>query len=67
MGNDPRYNKSRCFETFPFPNPDEANAKRIGDLAEQLDTHRKRQQEQHPGLTMTGMYNVLEKLRRKNP
>jgi hypothetical protein len=34
-------------------------------VAEQLDTHRKRQQEQHPGLTMTGMYNVLEKLRRE--
>ncbi len=25
--------------------------------------HRKRQQEAHPGLTLTGMYNVLEKLR----
>ena len=61
----PVYNKSRCFETFPFPEPDEATAKRIGDLAEQLDTHRKRQQEQHTGLTMTGMYNVLEKLRRE--
>ena len=29
------------------------------------DSYRKRQQEKHPGLTMTGMYNVLEKLRRK--
>jgi len=36
---------------------------RIRDLGERLDTHRKRQQEQHPGLTLTGMYNVLEKLR----
>ncbi|QOC23239.1 class I SAM-dependent DNA methyltransferase [Wenzhouxiangella sp. AB-CW3] len=61
----PRYNKTRCFETFPFPAPDEATANRIATLAEQLDTHRKRQQEQHPGLTMTGMYNVLEKLRRE--
>ena len=32
-------------------------------LAEQLDAHRKRQQGQHPKLTMTDMYNVLEKLR----
>ena len=63
VGNDPRYNKTRCFETFPFPVTDDAANKRIGDLAEQLDTHRKRQQEQHPKLTMTGMYNVLEKLR----
>ncbi len=23
VGNDPRYNKTRCFETFPFPDPDE--------------------------------------------
>ncbi len=63
VGNDPRYNKTRCFETFPFPITDDATKKRIGDLAEQLDAHRKRQQEQHPTLTMTGMYNVLEKLR----
>ena len=64
MGNDPRYNKSRCFEPFPFPvaNPDQAT--RIRDLAEQLDAHRKRQQAAHATLTLTGMYNVLEKLRR---
>ena len=60
----PRYNKSRCFEPFPFPaaNPDQAA--RIRDLAEQLDAHRKRQQAAHATLTLTGMYNVLEKLRR---
>jgi hypothetical protein len=63
VGNDPRYNKTRCFETFPFPVADESTKKRIGDLAEQLDAHRKRQQSQHPTLAMTGMYNVLEKLR----
>jgi hypothetical protein len=32
-----------------------------------LDSHRKRQQEQHPGLTLTGIYNVLEKLRSGDP
>jgi hypothetical protein len=32
-------------------------------LGEQLDAHRKRQQALHPGLTMTGMYNVLERVR----
>lgn len=63
VGNDPRYNKTRCFETFPFPVTDAQAKKRIGHLAEQLDAHRKRQQEKHPKLTMTGMYNVLEKLR----
>jgi hypothetical protein len=36
---------------------------RIRELGERLDAHRKRQQEQHPDLTLTGLYNVLEKLR----
>ena len=36
---------------------------RIRVLGEQLDAHRKRQQAAHPELTLTGMYNVLEKLR----
>jgi hypothetical protein len=63
----PRYNKSRCFETFPFPDEDTgltpALRERIASLAEQIDAHRKRQQTAHPGLTLTGMYNVLEALR----
>lgn len=63
VGNDPRYNKTRCFETFPFPDPSNTLVKRIDDLAEQLDAHRKRQQELHPRLTLTGIYNVVEKLR----
>ncbi|MCH7228079.1 class I SAM-dependent DNA methyltransferase [Haloferula sp. A504] len=64
MGNDPRYNKSRCFDPFPFPDLSEGPLKqRIRDLGERLDAHRKRQQELHPGLTLTGIYNVLEKLR----
>jgi hypothetical protein len=63
----PRYNKSRCFETFPFPaegtglTPERRN--HIITLAEQIDAHRKRQQVAHPGLTLTGMYNVLEALK----
>jgi hypothetical protein len=63
VGNDPTYNHTDCFNKFPFPASNEGTKQRIGDLAEQLDAHRKRQQEQHPKLTMTGMYNVLEKLR----
>ncbi len=63
----PVYVKSRCFETFPFPAEDtgltpELRA-RIAQLAEQIDAHRKRQQAAQPGLTLTGMYNVLEALR----
>jgi len=67
----PRYNKSRCFETFPFPDEDTGLTtelrQRISSLAEQIDAHRKRQQAAHPGLTLTGMYNVLEALREGRP
>jgi hypothetical protein len=65
----PRYNKTRCFETFPFPdlNEDDPLKTRIRELGEQLDAHRKRQQAAHPKLTLTGMYNVLEKLRKAEP
>jgi hypothetical protein len=67
VGNDPVYVKSRCFETFPFPDEDTgltpALRSSIASLAEQIDAHRKRQQAAHPELTLTGMYNVLEALR----
>lgn len=63
VGNDPRYNKTRCFEPFPLPTPSDEQRDHIRHLAEQLDAHRKRQQAAHPTLTLTGMYNVLEKLR----
>ena len=63
----PRYNKSRCFETFPFPDEDTGLTSELRDqiatLAEQIDAHRKRQQAFHSGLTLTGMYNVLEALK----
>lgn len=67
VGNDPVYSKSTCFDTFPFPNEDTGLtpqvAERIRSLAEQLDTHRKSRQAAHSTVTITGMYNVLEKLR----
>jgi hypothetical protein len=63
VGNDPRYNKTRCFDPFPFPDATETQKEIISDIAERLDAHRKRQQEMHPSLTLTGIYNVMEKLR----
>ena len=67
VGNDSVYSKTTCFETFPFPDTDTGLTpelrERIAALAEQIDAHRKRQQAAHPGLTLTGMYNVLEALR----
>lgn len=63
VGNDPRYNKTRCFETFPFPIATDEQKAVIRAISEELDAHRKRQQELHPDLTMTKMYNVLVALR----
>ncbi|WP_338720337.1 DNA methyltransferase [Devosia sp. XK-2] len=63
VGNDPRYSKSRCFDPFPFPDPDGVQKAEIARLAEALDAHRKRVQAEHPDITLTEMYNVLEKLK----
>ncbi len=64
----PVYSKSTCFEAFAFPNTDTGLTPseltlRIRSLAEQIDAHRKAQQAAHADVTLTGMYNVLEKLR----
>ena len=62
-GNTPRYNNSICFDTFPFPETTDDQKQKIRSIAEQLDAHRKQRQSLHPTLTITDMYNVLEKLR----
>lgn len=59
----PVYNKTVCFDPFPFPDTTEAQNARLRGLGEELDAHRKAQQAAHPKLTLTGIYNVLEKLR----
>lgn len=59
----PNYNHSECFGKFPFPDPDEATRERLRALGEELDATRKAVQAEHPDLTLTGLYNVLEKLR----
>jgi hypothetical protein len=63
----PRYQNAPCFDNFPFPLIATESLSRIRDLAEQLDAHRKHQQALHPDLTLTGMYNVLEKLKSGEP
>ncbi|MFT7137173.1 MAG: hypothetical protein ACI80I_003184 [Akkermansiaceae bacterium] len=59
----PRYNKTRCFDPFPFPEFTDPQKTHLRQLGEDLDAHRKRQQAAHPRLTLTQMYNVLEKHR----
>ncbi len=67
LGSGPRYNNSVCFDPFPFPNPTPKQKQKIRNLGERLDVHRKQVQAQHPDVTITGMYNLLEKLRAGEP
>ncbi len=59
----PRYTKSWCFDPFPFPEALPSVRNRIVELAERLDSHRKDVLARHTQLTMTSLYNVLEKVR----
>lgn len=65
VGDDATYNHSECFAKFPFPDPPEDLKARLRALGEELDATRKRVQAEHPDLTLTGLYNVLEKLKAK--
>ncbi len=67
VGNDPRYNRTVTFDPFPFPKLSGELRTRIGDLAERLDAHRKAALARDSRVTMTGMYNVVEKLRAGTP
>ena len=67
VGNDSTYNHSECFYPFPFPAATDAQRQRIRELGEQLDRHRKTRLAAHDDLTMTALYNVLEKERAREP
>jgi hypothetical protein len=59
----PIYTKSKGFDAFPFPDATDAQKSVIGAIAEELDAHRKRVLAEHEHLTLTGLYNVLERLK----
>lgn len=63
VGNDARYQKAMTFDPFPFPDPPKELREEIGRVAERLDQHRKDAIARDERVTMTGMYNVVEKLR----
>ena len=67
LENRPRYNKSLCFDPFPFPAATPVQSTTIGAIAEELDAHRKARMAAHPHLTLTMLYNLLEKLRSGAP
>ncbi|MFZ5719074.1 MAG: class I SAM-dependent DNA methyltransferase [Pseudomonadota bacterium] len=59
----PVYNKSICFDRYPFPSPSRELLGRIGALGEELDATRKIVLAEHPDLTLTGLYNLIEKVK----
>jgi hypothetical protein len=63
FGDDPVYAKSLCFDPFPFPDCGESQRETIAAIAEELDGLRKERLRLHPEMTLTGLYNVLAKLR----
>ena len=65
MGNDPRYSKSRTFDPMPFPVSAESDGARtaLDLLGDRLDSFRKERLAERDFLTMTSLYNVLERVR----
>jgi hypothetical protein len=62
VGNDSVYVKTAVFDPFPFPIATPDQRTRIGELAEELDANRKDVLAAHPDLTLTGLYNLRDKL-----
>lgn len=62
-----RYNKSQIFDPFPFPDATPDQRDTIAELAEELDATRKAALAEVPGLSMTEIYNLREKLRARAP
>ncbi|WP_372731043.1 class I SAM-dependent DNA methyltransferase [Novosphingobium sp.] len=67
VGNDSVYVKTKTFDPFPFPDASPAQKQRIGALAEELDAIRKQVLGQHADLTLTGLYNLRDKVRKAEP
>lgn len=64
VGNDPTYNNTTCFETFPFPSPTNEQREAIAGAAKTLDTFRQgwlNPPSANPqtlrGRTLTNLYN----------
>ena len=63
VGNDNRYNNSRVFDPFPFPDTEPKRRSAIADIAERLDSTRRSALSENEKLTMTGLYNLVSALR----
>ncbi|TCU16383.1 class I SAM-dependent DNA methyltransferase [Rhizobium sullae] len=63
VGDDPRWNKSLVFEPFPFPELSDPVRRDLAEAGEELDRARKKVISENPDLTLTDLYNVLEKIK----
>jgi hypothetical protein len=63
----PRYTKSKVFDPFPFPDLTSSQRSVLGGFAEELDATRKNVLAEHGDLTLTTLYNLREKLIRREP
>lgn len=63
VGNDSVYVKVRTFDPFPFPELERAPLAPAAVTAEELDATRKLVLAEHPDLTLTGLYNLIEKVK----
>ena len=60
-GNDPVYAKTETFDPFPFPEREAFES--LNALGDRLDSFRKKRLSEHDFLTMTSLYNALERMR----
>jgi hypothetical protein len=63
FGNDNRYNKSKVFDPFPFPDATPEQRAAISALAEELQSTRNLVLAENGKLTMTGLYNLVGAVR----
>jgi len=62
----PRYNKTRIFDPFPAIDcrgPSTGASNQLEVLGDRLDSFRKERLKEHEFLTMTSLYNTLERMR----
>ena len=59
----PCYNRTLCFDPFPFPDATEGQKAQIRSLGEAIDAHRKRVQAEQPDVWLTTLYNAMARVR----
>jgi hypothetical protein len=63
VGDDGSYNHSDCFAKFAFPVASDTQKARLRALGDELDSTRKLVLAANCDLTLTGLYNLLEKVK----